>query len=141
MEFHGFKDNNNRFIVKELAVVGKNFQSQIVFRSPYSFYNLNAKMRRTARWLSRHFHRIKWDDDGVKYNERIIRDLCKPFRVIYTNGVEKAEFLREFHNDVREITWDHSGEARSVNCLLPQHHNNPDANCALQSAKSFQHNL
>jgi hypothetical protein len=140
VEFHGFKDNDNRFIVKELAIVGRNFQSQIVFKSPFSFYYLNSKMRRTARWLTRNFHHIKWDDTGVPYDEQIIRDLCKTFKVIYTKGLEKAEFLREFHHNVREIDWDR-GEPGEVQCLLPQHRGSSCGRCALQSAKSFLINL
>lgn len=35
VEFHGFKDNNNGFIVKELSVVSKRMQSQIIFEAPF----------------------------------------------------------------------------------------------------------
>lgn len=139
VEFHGFKDNNNRFVVKELAVVGKSFQSHIVFQPPYCFNNLNSKMRRTARWLSRHFHHIKWDEDGIPYDEQIISSLCKPFSVIYTNGLEKVKFLEQFHHDVREISWDRS-DSCEVQCVLSKH-NVPNVKCALYSAKSFQKSL
>lgn len=139
VEFQGFKDNYNRFIVKELVVIGTYFQSQIIFQSPYGFNNLNEKMRRTARWLSRHFHNINWNDGGVPYNEEIIKDLCKPFSIIYTNGLEKVKFLQQFHNDVREISWDRS-ETCKVQCMLSKH-NGSDTKCALYSAKSFHENL
>lgn len=139
MEFHGFKDNNNRFIVKELAVVGKYFQSQVIFQPPYCFNNLNSKMRRTARWLSRHYHNMRWDDSGAPYDEQIIRDLCKPFKTLYTKGLEKVEFLREFHDDVREITWT-CPEPSEVICLLPTHRG-CDTKCALRNAVSFQQYL
>ncbi|KAG8286348.1 hypothetical protein J6590_062166 [Homalodisca vitripennis] len=36
-------------------------------------------MARTARWLERHFHNIKWEEGGIEYDEGIIRALCKPF--------------------------------------------------------------
>lgn len=139
MEFHGFKDNNNRFIVKELAVVGEYFQSQVVFQPPYCFNNLNSKMRKTACWLSRNYHHMRWDDSGVPYNEQIIRDLCKPFKTLYSKGLEKVEFLREFHDDVREITWGRS-EPSDVICFLLSHRGR-DTNCAIHNAKSFHQYL
>lgn len=140
VEFHGFKDNTNRFIIKEFAIVGKHFQSQVIFKPPYSFKNLNEKMQRTAKWLSRHFHNIKWDEDGIPYDEQVIRDLCNPFTILYTKGLEKVNFLQEFHYDVREITWSRS-EIDDVHCLLLKHNNNVDTKCALKSAKSFIKNL
>lgn len=135
VEFQGFKDNSNRFIVKELAVVGEYFQTQIIFDPPYNFNSLNSKMQRTARWLSRHFHHIKWDDNGVPYDEQIIYSLCKPFTVIYTKGLEKVQFLNQFHHDVREISWDRGGSCE-VKCMLSKH-NVPETKCALRCARSF----
>ncbi|KAG8305428.1 hypothetical protein J6590_070251 [Homalodisca vitripennis] len=46
-------------------------------------------MARTARWLERHFHNIKWEEGGIEYDEELIRALCKPFATVYTKGLEK----------------------------------------------------
>lgn len=139
VEFHGFKDNDNTFIVKELAIVGKSYRTQIVFKPPYDFNFLNNKMKRTARWLSRHFHHIKWEEGDIVYSEELIQYLCKPFAVLHTKGLEKANFLRKFHSNVKEID-----ERLNVNniectaCILPQH-NKKIMKIALYFLRFFTH--
>lgn len=115
VEFQAFKDNNNGFIVKELAVVSDSFCCQLIFRPPYDIYTLNEKMRRTARWLTRHHHRIRWDDGKIPYDEGIIRNLCSPFNLIYSKGLEKVTFLKRFHSNVQEYP---EGEGEAVICLM-----------------------
>lgn len=136
VEFHGFKDNSNRFVVKELAVVGKHFQAHLVFKSPYEESLLNSKMLRTARWLTRHFHFMKWDtQQGIPYDEELIRALCSPFSALYTKGGEKVKFLSEFHFNVHEIKEPCTQSfVPKVTCLLAQH-NEYRGKCALRSAK------
>ncbi len=146
VHFQAFSDNDNRFIVKELAIVGDNFLTQIVFDAPYDFFKLNPKMQRSARWLSRHYHKIKWTEgSGVPYNEDLIRILCKPFSTIYTKGVEKANFLRQFHPDVREVKKHcqcvkhdlYIGvKSKTVKCFL-KCHSTTDAMCAVQAAYKY----
>lgn len=137
VDFHGFKDNQNRFVLKEFAVVGKYFQTQLVFEAPYSEIFLNKKMRGSALWLSRHFHFIKWSDQGIPYDEELIRSLCSPFTVLYTKGAEKVDFLKQFHNNVQEISESYTRSANlNVTCILPQH-NHYSGRCALRSAKGL----
>lgn len=134
VELQGFKDNYNRFIVKELAVVSDGLRCQVIFKPPYDLRQLNDKMYRTAQWLTRHYHRIKWEEGNVEYDENLIRNLCNPFNVVYTKGTEKAKFLREFHPNVKEITMSKTKSCK-VNCLLLQHRDTCD-NCALRAACS-----
>jgi hypothetical protein len=120
VEFQAFKDNDNKFIIKELAVVGDSIKCQILFKPPYSITQLDDKMRRTARWLTRH-HGIRWDDGCIAYNESLITTLCAPFKTIYTKGREKAEFLREFHPNVREISGPSISYPAGEDCILSDH--------------------
>lgn len=145
VEFQAFSDNNNRFIVKEFAIYSDNFTTQIVFDAPYDFSCLDSKMQRSARWLSRHHHKIKWSQGGVPYNENLLKNLCKPFTVIYTKGEEKANFLRQFHPDVREVN-KHCQcvkhdlflgiKSHKVKCVL-ECHSSSDAMCAIQTAYKY----
>lgn len=121
VEFQGFTDNNNRFIVKELAIVSEHFQTQIVFKPPYCKCALDDKQQRSARWLIRHLHGIKWEEGSIEYNENLIRTLCKPFTKIYTKGLEKVNFLKEFHPNVIELPKDCSKDTCSNVCILPIH--------------------
>ena len=136
VEFHAFTDNNNRFIVKELAVVGDSYRCQVIFKPPYSIDQLNSKVRRTTRWLSRHYHGIPWDEGSVPYNESLITALCIPFKSIYTKGREKAEFLRQFHPNVREVDGPTIVDAQKSNICLLDHEK-----CALRSACTLHHYL
>lgn len=137
VEFHGFKDNNNRFVVKEFAVVSKYFQTQMIFKQPYSESSLSKKMQNTARWLTKHFHFMKWNDEGLDFNDDIIRTVLSVFSTVYTKGTEKVEFLRQFHDNVENIEGPSAqGGKLKVPCLLPQH-NGHNGRCALRSAKAF----
>lgn len=135
VEFQAFTDNDNRFIIKEFAVVSDSFQTQIVFKSPYCKCTLNQKQQRTACWLSRYLHGIKWEDGTIEYNDDIIRTLCKPFNTIYSKGLEKVKFLNEFHSNVFELPEGSPSTVVVYNCLLPQH-NNDKFKCALRSAQT-----
>lgn len=135
VEFHAFKDNEQRFIVKELAIVSAHAQYQIIFNPPYCLCKLNEKMRKSVRWLSRHYHHIGWDYSGIPYNEDLIRTFVKSFPVIYSKGLEKVNFLQEFHCNVVEIDATLKPCHCTVDCILPQH--NSGSKCAFRSAKGF----
>lgn len=91
-------------------------------------------MRRTAGWLTRHHHRIRWEDGEIPYDENLIRTLCSPFQVIYTKGLEKVMFLKRFHSNVHEyVGGEGGGETNHVHCILSQHKGD-FSRCALHSA-------
>lgn len=141
IEFHGFKDNTNRFVVKELAIVGKHFQVHLIFSAPYDESCLNRKMRRTARWLTNHFHFIKWADEGVPFNKEWLRVLCSQFSILHTKGEEKVRFLRQFHNNVQEIEGSYAYSSDlDVKCILPQHNDN-SVHCAMRSATAYYRHI
>lgn len=141
VEFQAFLNNDNKYIIKEFVIIGDSFQTQIIFKSPFCKCALDDKQQRTARWLSRHLHGIKWEDGTITYNEGLIKSLCKQFDTIYTKGREKAEFLKQFHPNVFELTNVSSNDVNNI-CILPQH-SNLNFKCALRSAvqgyKSLTH--
>lgn len=139
VEFHGFKSNSNKFVVKELAIVSKYFQTHLVFDAPHDECLLDRKMRKTARWLANNFHFMRWTDKGIPYDEEWIRILCSQFSVLYTKGEEKVEFLKQFHNNVQGIPESYkSTYCSKVTCILPQHNNYySGGRCAMRSAKAF----
>lgn len=141
VEFHGYHDNNYKFIVKEFAIVGENFSSVVVFKPPYTFDQLNSGARRTALWLQKNYHHIGWEEGDVPYDEDVIRTLCKPFSIIYTKGLEKAQFLRKLLPHVEELPeMERYSHCTEVNCILPQHFQY-DSKCALKSAKYYYDSL
>ena len=73
-------------------------RGQLGVPSTIRFETLNAKAHQTARWLTTQFHGLAWDSGDVSYGEvpNIISRFCAPFSRIYTKGLEKTIFLREF---------------------------------------------
>lgn len=52
VDFQGFKDNFNRFIVKEFAMKTKNIKFHDIIKSPINV-TLNEKYRKQTKWLKR----------------------------------------------------------------------------------------
>jgi len=98
VEMQCFTDNAGHYILKELAIVSEEGVGNWVFLPPYDFETLNAKAQQTALWLTTQFHGLAWDSGDVSYGEvpNIISRFCAPFSRIYTKGLEKTIFLREF---------------------------------------------
>lgn len=147
VEFQAFSGNKRKFIIKELAIVANSFQCHIVFKAPFPKENLNDKSRKTNHWLEQNYHKIAWEEGDYPYKARVIRNLCKDFTTIYTRGREKAQFLRKFHTDVRELDdllcngnnliCSCKGTHRLA-CSLPQHnleYGDSDIKCAMMAAK------
>lgn len=142
VEFQAFCDNNNRFVLKELAIVSDAYRTQIVFAPPYDRSRLNGKAQRTARWLTRNYHKIKWDEGRVPYSDHLMRSLLKPFTTVRTKGLEKVRFLQKFHFHVCDVTdtLDYNNinndddDSCGSTCLLDIHKKDRDCACALRSA-------
>jgi hypothetical protein len=139
LEFHGFRDGNNELIVKELALAGSRGDYLIVFfESPYDKSCLDSRTLKSVNWLEKHFHHISWDYGDVKYSEEVMTTLCNHYSTIYTKGLEKANFLRRFHSNVKLISdtvpkpsIEEEEEEGKTRCPL---HMSGAAHCALKSA-------
>jgi len=130
VEFHAFYDNSNCFIVKELAIVSAHFRYNVVFKPPFPKECLNSKAARTARWLTRHFHHIDWDDGDIPYDKHVLVTLLSQFSVVYTNGLEKLKFLSTLHGNVKQAC--SSKDNVTVDCVFAKHKYSD--RCALKSA-------
>ena len=103
-DLHWFKGENNEFIVKEFALVNQNDNYALIhFKSPYAKSSLCEKLYREASYLERHYHKISWCSGETDFSDSLIVDYLKTYNHIYTKGREKADFLRKYHGDVREI--------------------------------------
>lgn len=137
VEFHAFTEDNNKYVVKEFAVVSRSFQCQVIFEPPFDRSLFSDKGLRRVRWLEKYYHNILWEDGDTPYDLETIRHLCKQFSNIYTKGFEKENFLRRFHWNVEEISFAPANCKNVSLCLLPQHGVNSGARCALHSAQQY----
>lgn len=96
-DFQCFVNNEGGYIVKELSIFDYTFQTMQhwMFKPPKLHYKLSCKAQRTNCWLTKCFHKIKWDDGEVEYE--VIRDIFKyiddNFRYVLVKGCQKRKFL------------------------------------------------
>lgn len=98
IDIQGFRDVDEQFIPKEVAVVAINdpIIGHWIMMPPYPFGDLPEKARRENNWLSRNYHGIEWFDGEVnsKYFTIQLREITRQARYIYSRGQEKANYLR-----------------------------------------------
>src|SRR5436190_1919134 len=140
MEFQSFKDNNGKFIVKELAILDltSHVLYHFLFKPPCSFNSLNSKARRTNRWITNYFSRINWSEGFVSYNklDSIMYRFCSKFKTIYTNGEEKRSWIQMFTiNNVVNYPIDKQFiTTKDVVCLAVASEKHTKSNCAIKNA-------
>ena len=97
VEFEGFQFSVDNFIVKELAfyVVGYGYHGCWRFLPPFPWKELSVKNKKTAAWITRHCHGLRWDSGELPYSslELILTSLFASYNTIYTKGLEKTKFL------------------------------------------------
>src|SRR5436190_4879005 len=109
LDFQGFKDNSNHFIVKELAVVSKDaqyFQHWIV-KPPFSYWELNLKQQKSCSWNTKYHHGLTWHTGDITKHELhfrltdILKDCC-----VFVKGKVKADYIQEQYPNcyVMELT-------------------------------------
>lgn len=140
IEFQAFRNNEDRFIIKELSFLdlSTNVVNYFLLKPPFPFKKLNSKSYKTNTWLTKYLHHIQWEEGFTHYKEleSIMYHYCQQYDEIYTTGDEKAKWIRMFStSDVTNITLK-KDFATDLNCLCmgvksSQH---KTGNCALSRA-------
>lgn len=140
IEFQAFRGNADEFIVKELVVldVVKYIMYTFLFKPPHSFNKLDTKAKITNKWMSKHLHRIKWNEGHVDYESlnNILYYFCSKFDTIYTRGSEKCKWLQMYtRSRVYDITVDKGYDVRHCRlceCVNDKRH--AKTHCAMRNA-------
>lgn len=96
VDLQGFKDNNNRFIVKEFYLQSRNMKFHDIIKSPIGYKNkLNSTQQKSVEWLTKNFHGISWEDGFITLKElrsalRVYLDQTR----IYMKGEEKIIWIK-----------------------------------------------
>lgn len=100
VDLQGFKTDDNKFIVKEIALLSNYIQTYLI-KPPFSYYLLTENEKKQVRWIQ-HNRQVYWDDGVVKYTD------CRKFlykllqdKKIYVKGAEKILWV-ERNNRVRK---------------------------------------
>jgi len=70
IDFQGFFDINNIFILKEIGIVLEkypNLNKSFLIEPAYDITLLNTKSRKTAIWLTNTHHNIFWNDGENRF--------------------------------------------------------------------------
>lgn len=95
VDLQGFKDNDNRFIVKEFSLRSRNMKFHDIIKSPVKI-KLNAKQKAPVKWLTRNFHGIDWDDGFITLKElRNILGIYLDNLKIFVKGEEKISWIKQ----------------------------------------------
>lgn len=147
LDVQGFKDNNNRFIVKEIYVETKNLQFHDIIKSPAIIEkSLDKKHRRESNWLTKNYHGISWRDGYITINElrRTLYPIFNDNMHIYVKGEEKIVWIKEIMENERlicknvEIDFDVLPEERDKCWPCVKHKyvtNTIKTHCALENVK------
>lgn len=101
VDVQGFKDQHNKFIVKELAILSSEDKLQhFIFQPPFKFEDLTPKIKKQVFWLKHNLHGFGWHDGYVPYHYlyTVVTPLLAE-KNIYVKGLEKKEWLKDFLGD------------------------------------------
>jgi hypothetical protein len=98
LDFQGFKNEQNKFVVKELAIIstdGNLYELQL-FQPPCHFNELPDSVKKQVIWLEKQFHGLYWGSGHKHYNE--LEDVFRGVNLegkVYVKGTEKEAFVKE----------------------------------------------
>lgn len=97
LDFQGFKDNNNNFIIKEIAVTDINNSLLLhwFIQQPYSISKLSPAYMRQANYNSKFYHGIPWNYGNTSF-KHVKKELNKilAYNYVLIKGKEKQIFIQ-----------------------------------------------
>lgn len=123
VDLQGFKNNSNKFIVKEIAILTKNIKFHDIIKPPSPISELDYTHQKQVKWLTRNYHGIEWNDGFTTFRElqSTIEHILNG-KIIYVKGAEKIIWLRRILGNKRntfEIV-----DLESKNCSISLHKKN-----------------
>lgn len=104
LDFQGFKNENNGFIIKELAIISvdETINDLHLFQPPYSFHHLPDHLKIQVQWLEKHFHGLLWNSGHKNFNELggVLKDNFKFGGTVYVKGLEKSNYIQSLTADI-----------------------------------------
>lgn len=137
----GFKCENNKFIVKELAAFDGSKTCHYLFKSPFSFDCLPKEYQKQANWVSAHHHGIEWNQGYTPFYQfpNIIKHITKNVQTVYVKGTEKANFIRRYTTAcVMELPESPRLAPADASCF---YHNKDICSCALSNTYFLYNNF
>lgn len=104
LDFQGFKNQNNEFIIKELAIISTDEQvyELQLFQPPYDLSKLPESVQKQVMWLEKYHHGLFWGTGFKEYNK--LKDVFKGVNIsgkVYVKGTEKEKFVTELLSEFK----------------------------------------
>lgn len=93
----GLRDVNNKFIPKEVAVLG--LQNRVVehwiIKAPHNFAELPLGIKRSNEYISNHFHGIRWHEGDISFEQLVfhLQQVAKVAIRVFTRGHDNWRYL------------------------------------------------
>lgn len=100
VDIQGFQNSNSGLIVKELAIFpiqDSTLPLVFTFKPPTQWDELSIDEKCTARWLEKNYHRIRWSQGDIPYQQmnNVLHKYLSNAKKIYVKGEEKKIFLQK----------------------------------------------
>lgn len=102
IDAQGFKNDNNEFIFKELAITFNNNEYQnFLIEPPFPFERLSRNKQKEAIWLRNNHHHLNWNDGSVSFKsvQNFLKENICITTDIYVKGIEKTEWIKDILGD------------------------------------------
>lgn len=95
VDLQGFKNSNNKFIVKEFAIVTKEWSQVFLVKPPYPYSSLTPEEKKQTKWIERN-RGIFWSEGFIDSREctRVIH-LYLANKNVVVKGQEKIKWVKE----------------------------------------------
>lgn len=115
MDLQGFKDLNNKFIIKELAIATKDHTQTFLIKPPCSYKTLTKEEKKQVRWLEKN-RGLRWSEGFIDYRE--FHRIIVPYLIgkkILIKGLEKVLWVRDLCQDCEIIELGEKGCPKFLN--------------------------
>lgn len=95
VDVQGFKDDFNRFIIKEFAISSEEYTKVLLVRPPFSYTYLTKEEKKRVQWIQKH-RGITWNEGSINYKlfKRIVTSFLENKKII-VKGLEKMKWIKE----------------------------------------------
>ena len=145
IDFQAFKSLDNKFIVKELAIVRVDGDSEFhtLFKPPQPYNTLSDAMKQRVDYLTTNIHGLNWNDGFVDFTssiDSIIEFLLTNANLIFVKGLERIKFINKILNYSKPILNldDYMVRYIGYNKHLCSYHSIDTGRCSLNKAKEFK---
>lgn len=133
VDLQGFKDSENRFIIKELAIATTEYTQSFLVKPPYPYQKLSIEEKKHVNWIEEN-RGIFWNEGYINYREfrRIIKEILSNKKII-VKGEEKIKWLSELCSNCVIIDFGNKGCPKFLKLFNKFYNAEVNLNCSFHS--------